>query len=121
MPIMLFKMRGVDEDEVDDVRALLKENRIDFYETPPSFWGVSMEAIWLSDDSQLEQAKQLVEEYQIQRSARVREEYQEMEREGLNETLLSRFLKEPLRFLAYLLIILLVGYLSIKPFWALIG
>ena len=67
MAHLLFKLKGVPETEADEVRALLTEHQIDFYETPPSIWGVSMEAIWLRDDEQLVTAQQLLHEYQQRR------------------------------------------------------
>ena len=39
MATLLFRLRHVPDDEADDVRALLEENGIDFYETTPGNWG----------------------------------------------------------------------------------
>ena len=64
MAIMLFKLRGVPDDEAEEVREVLKGAGIDFYETPPSRWGVSMEAIWLQDEEQMERARALIDGYQ---------------------------------------------------------
>ena len=56
MPVKLFSLRGVPDDEADEIRALLAQHAIDYYETPPGNWGVSMPAIWLPDDSELARA-----------------------------------------------------------------
>ncbi|MFO7288296.1 MAG: DUF6164 family protein, partial [Gammaproteobacteria bacterium] len=47
MAKLLLNLRGVPDDEADEIRALLEEHGIAFYETPPSRWGVSAGGIWL--------------------------------------------------------------------------
>ena len=64
MAKILFRLNGVPDDETNDVRELLTNNAIDFYETSSGNWGVSMPAIWLSDDDQFEKAKALLDAYQ---------------------------------------------------------
>lgn len=36
---ILFRLSGVPDDEADDVRMLLTDNAIDFYETSAGNWG----------------------------------------------------------------------------------
>ena len=67
MPVPVFRLRNVPDDEAEEIRNLLKHNHIDFYETPAGNWGISMPAIWLNDDDQLERAKELIKEYQQHR------------------------------------------------------
>lgn len=119
MATLLFKLKGVPDDEADEVRTLLNENNIDFYETPPSIWGVSMEAIWLRDDTQLDTAKQLLTTYQQQLAIRVKEEYQALEKEGQAPSLWRKFKEDPMQFIVFTLIIALIIYLSIQPFMSL--
>lgn len=107
------------DDEAEDVRSLLKENRIDFYETPPDIWGVSSPAIWLRDEQQLAEAKSLLKAYQAKRCASAREFQAQQEREGKGRTLLTQFREDPVRFIAYCALILAVAYISIKPFLSL--
>jgi len=113
---MLFRLRNVPDDEADEIRELLTAHGIDWYETPAGKWGISMPAIWLRDDSQLQRAGELLFEYQLQRSQRIRNEREQALREGRAETILDRIQREPLRFLLYAIGILAVLYLSIKPF-----
>jgi len=47
MSKILFRLNGVSDDEAEEVRELLASNNIDFYETSPGNWGVSMPAIGL--------------------------------------------------------------------------
>ena len=60
MPVKLFPLNGVPDDEAEDVRALLKAGDVAFHETSAGNWGISSAAIWLSDDSRLEEARALL-------------------------------------------------------------
>jgi len=119
MATLLFKLKGVPDNEANEVRALLNKNNIDFYETPPSIWGVSMEAIWLPDNRQSEEAKQLLSGYQQELKIRVKEEYEELERQGQSPNLWRKFKEDPMQFIVFTLIIALIVYLSIQPFMSL--
>lgn len=112
MAKLLFKLNGVPDDEANDVRCLLEEAGIEFYETTAGNWGVSLAAIWLSDESQLERAQLLLEEYQHARqfSAQEQSSHQPV------ESFLQRFLKYPMQVLAYCLLALAILYISVAPF-----
>jgi hypothetical protein len=106
----------VPDDEAEDVRALLKAGEIDSYETAAGNWGVSAPAIWLNDESQFAQARALIDEYQHERTLRVREEYEQRQREGRNRTIIDLIRENPLRFFAYVAVIAAILYFSTKPF-----
>lgn len=112
MSKLLFKLRGVPEDEADEIRELLTENEIDFYETSPGNWGFSMPGIWLNDESQFENARALLDAYQKERVIRVREEYAQLKREGKNRTFLDWVIENPIPFIFYVAIIGAVLYLQ---------
>ncbi|MEW5756553.1 MAG: DUF6164 family protein [Pseudomonadota bacterium] len=116
MAVMLFKLKNVPEDEADEVRALLQEHAIRFYETPPSRWGISMEAIWLEDEAQLAAARQLLDDYQKARTARIRTEYQRQRAAGEAPGLIDNIKRHPLQFIAIVLFILFILYVSTVPF-----
>lgn len=116
MAIMLFKLRGVPEDEAGEVREILDGSGINYYETPPSRWGVSMEAIWLQDEGQLEEAKALIDSYQQERVRKVRQEYEQLRAEGKGVTLLGRIRENPLLFLFTMAMIAFIVYVSVMPF-----
>lgn len=116
MAIMLMNLRHVPDDEADDLRDLLKAHHIDFYETAPNRWGISMGAIWLRDESRRDEARRLIEQYQQQRRAQAREDYERRKRAGNVETIIGRLRRHPLRTLIYLGIVALILYLSTKPF-----
>ena len=119
MATLLFPLRHVPDDEAEEVRALLSRHGIDFYETPASVFGISAGAIWLRDDTQLQFARQLIDDYEAQRYAMQRQYHEELIRRGERRTIADAFLENPLRFIIYLAIIAAVLYLSLKPFFAL--
>lgn len=116
MPVQVFRLRNVPEDEADDVRTLLVDNNIDHYETPPGNWGISMPAIWLYDDNQLERAKRLIDEYQQARQIRVRAERERSKRDGNQFNTFSQRLVNSTRLILYMGIAVIILYFSIKPF-----
>jgi hypothetical protein len=113
---LLFRLNGVPEDEADDVRELLLRHQIDFYETQAGRWGFSVAAIWLREDAEAPAARALIEEYQRERTRRVREESAALRRAGQHETLLDRLKRRPVTALVYAAIILGILYLSLMPF-----
>ena len=114
MTILLFPLRGVPDDEAEEVRKLLAEQNIDFYETSAGNWGMSMPALWLRDDADFEKARDLLNTYQQQRFLTSRENYLQSKKAGQQNTLLKVFIEKPLLFCAYLFAMLLVVYVSVK-------
>lgn len=116
MPVLLFNLKGVPDDEATEVRELLEQNHIDYYETTSGNWGVSQPAFWLKEPTQLEHAKQLINTYQQQRFKQARADYEQLRQQGLAPTLLGNFLKNPVRFILFIIIIGLIIYFSLMPF-----
>lgn len=116
MPVKLFKLNNVPDDEADEVRELLTVNGIEFYETSSGFWGVSVAAIWLRAEEQYPQARSLIDEYQKERLARAREDYARMQMAGKSRTIIDLIRENPVRFVVYLAAISAVIYFSTKPF-----
>lgn len=119
MGVQLIVLRGVPEDEAEDIRKLLREARIDYYETPEGNWGVSLPAIWVQNDDALERAQQLLADYQAKRVEQARDDYDRQAREHNLGRMLDRFRDEPLRILIYLAIVAAVLYFSTMPFLSL--
>jgi len=117
MRVLLCRLNGVPEDEAEEVRALLREHRIDHYETPGGRWGISVAGLWLPDDREFARAKQLLDAYQAARTAQARAEYARLKAEGRAETLLDRIRQQPLQFLFVLAFVAAILYLSIQPFF----
>ncbi|HEC20027.1 MAG TPA: hypothetical protein ENI97_11870 [Gammaproteobacteria bacterium] len=119
MAVLLFKLRGVPDDEANDIRQLLDDSAIDYYETSAGNWGTAVPAIWLRDELHLKRARHLIEAYQQQRSIKQREIYDQLKREGKQRTFWTLFQEAPLKIIAYIAIVLVILYFSTKPFLSL--
>ncbi|KZZ24712.1 hypothetical protein A3754_16285, partial [Alcanivorax sp. HI0083] len=103
MTTLLLNLRQVPDDEAEEVRTLLNEQQIPFYETTPSLWGISSGGIWLTNPQDRERAKVLMEGYQEQRTRRERERFEEARRDGTVPTLAGRLRDQPGRALGVLI------------------
>jgi hypothetical protein len=114
MSRLLLNLRNVPDDEADDVRAMLDAHGIAFYETRPGMWGVSGGAIFVAEDAAIAEAKRLMADYQQQRQARARAEYDAARRAGTAETFWTVLRAEPVRVaLTVLAITLLLGLVAL--------
>lgn len=114
MAKLLFPLRGVPEDEAEEVRELLSQHEINFYETSAGNWGMSMPALWLRNDGEFAKARQLLDEYQQQRQITQRQLYLQRKQAGHSQTLFKGFREKPLLFMAYSAIMALVLYVSVR-------
>lgn len=119
MPTMLFSLRQVPDDEADEVRALLREHEIGFYETPGSKWGLGAGALWTRDAEAVARAKALIAEYQERRGEQARAEHASRVRDGTAPTFLDVVRNEPLRVLLVLLGVAFFAGLCALPWYAL--
>src|SRR5690606_17261104 len=117
MSKLLFRMRNVPEDEATEVRELLESHGISYYETFAGNWGISMPALWLRDESRLQEAKQLLQEYQQQRAIRVRAELEQLRAAGEAPSLLDSFRAQPWRFALYTAAALFILFVSVSAFF----
>lgn len=115
MSKLLLNLRNVPDDEADDVRALLDAKRIAFHETKPNPWGISAGGIWVTEEADFAEAKRAFDDYEQQRSVRVRAEYAAAKRAGTAETFVGMLRADPLRVVMTLLGILLVLGLVALP------
>ncbi|HKI62424.1 MAG TPA: DUF6164 family protein [Mariprofundaceae bacterium] len=116
MRIRLFSLSHVPEDEAEDIRQLLNEHEIDFYETQASGWGISTPAIWLHDEVRQEQARALIDAYQEQRFKQARAEHEALYAAGQHKTLSDRIRENPVQVAVFVLFILFILYVSLSPF-----
>ena len=114
MARLLFSLRGVPEDEAAEVRELLNDHAIAFYETPPGNWGISLPALWLYDDAQLEEALTLLANYQRNRATTQKNLYRQLKKEGKTSTFLGNMIERPGRFILHLSFLAMILYASIK-------
>jgi hypothetical protein len=114
MALLLFPLRNVPDDEAEDIRDVLSENSISFYETNAGNWGISMPAIWLSDESLLEQARIAINAYEEERKAYLQQEYAQLKESGQADTFLKNLWYRPIPTLLVIAAIAAMFYISIK-------
>lgn len=119
MAARLYSLRNVPDDEAAAIRALLDEHNIAFYETGTGNWGISSPAIWLKHKEDKQQAMQLLEAFHHTWAIAQREEYARQQQQGNATTFFSKFKQHPLQVIIYLAIVLLILYVSTKPFLSL--
>ena len=112
MAVLIFKLRYVPDDESQDIRELLSENNIHFYETSAGILGFSMPGLWLKNEDQAAKARQLIEEYQQLRQKKALEEYRLRPR-----TFMDMFKEAPVRYISIILAIILICYFMIFLFF----
>lgn len=117
MSRLLIKLRHAPDDEIDEIRILLRQHRIDFYETQSGPWGISAPGIWLRNEQQYDRAKGLLDEYQQSRFREQRAEYERLRRAGQHRTFRQNLLENPAQTILYGLIVGLILYVSISPFF----
>lgn len=117
MSRLLIKLRHAPEDEIEEIRGLLQQQRIDFYETQAGPWGISAPAFWLKDEQQYERAKALINDYEEQRFRAQRAEYERLRRAGQHRTFLQNLAENPVQIILYCAIAGLILYFSISPFF----
>ncbi len=117
MSKLLITLRHAPDDEIQEIRSLLQEHQIDFYETQFGPWGISAPGIWVNDDHQYDRAKALLDEYQENRFREKHAEYEGLRRAGQHRTFLQNVLENPVQVILYTLIAGLILYFSISPFF----
>lgn len=116
MSKLVFTLRNVTEEEADAVRQLLTQNEIEFFETAPGNWGISLPALWLHDAADFARARALIDAYQEQRRIEVRQEYEQRRQRGEGRTIWHSFRESPLRVTIYIGLATLVLYFSVRVF-----
>lgn len=105
----VYETNWASTEEISDVLKLLGDHAIPHYETPKGIFGLSLGAIWVTQDSDYEKARRLIEDYDRSRAQRVREKYAAT-REGTGfvatlSNIRKLFVDRPYETLLYALII----------------
>ncbi|MFW5825261.1 MAG: DUF6164 family protein [Marinobacter sp.] len=116
MPHHLMNLRHVPDDEADEIRALFEQHGVQYYETPPSFWGISMGGFWAHDSDEAARAKALLRDYQDSRQRRQRQVWERALREGKGTGVWHQFLRKPVTVVAALLALVFILGVSLAPF-----
>ncbi|MCV2403944.1 DUF6164 family protein [Marinomonas sp. C2222] len=112
MATLVFKLKHVPDEEAHEIKQLLIDHEISFYETTAGRWQVSLSGLWVKDKAQAQQALELIQEDQDARS-------KEMIEPSLKDYLcgyLEHTKQNPIESLFTLVAIVLVIGLSIFPF-----
>ena len=117
MSHLIFKLNGVPEDEASEIRQLLDEADILFYETDSGRWGLGFAAIWTKEQEILELAKNLIQEYQMSRYQKVTEEHHKIEQAGEKISRFEFFLTSPIRFSLLIIFAGALAYFTVVPFF----
>lgn len=116
MPHHLMNLRHVPDDEADEIRALFEKHRVDYYETPPSFWGISMGGFWVHDDEEAQRARALLDDYQARRQHRQREAWEQALRDGRGDGIWHQLIRRPVTVIAALVALVFILGISLAPF-----
>ena len=114
MPTLLFSLRGVPDDESYEIKDILDNNNIDYYETSAGNWGVSMPALWINHHDDLTKAQDLLNNFHQSRAIEQREIYIQLKKEGKNKGVANVFMEKPIRFFVYIGAMLFILYLSAR-------
>lgn len=68
MATLIFRLKYVPDEEADEVRQLLIDNDIAFYETSAGRWQISLAGLWVKDKEQAVRARALIKADQIERA-----------------------------------------------------
>ncbi|MFT6732498.1 MAG: hypothetical protein ACJAS9_000678 [Polaribacter sp.] len=117
MPHLLFKLNSVPEDEANEVRQVLDDAEIFFYETDSGRWGFGFSGMWTKDDSQLDEAKSLIQAYQIERYQEVTEKRLKLEESGQQISRINYFMTSPIKFSVLIIFASLLAYFTVIPFF----
>lgn len=117
MAVKLTSLRNMPDDEIADIRTLLEENRLDFYETPGGLMGLGSPVLWLKQSDDLATAKALLSDYNEERSKRVRAEYEAAKARGEVRTVLDELRDNPFRFITYMAFAVFLVWITLWPFW----
>lgn len=116
MARLLFKLAQVPDDEAQEIRTLLDEHQISYYETDAGFFRVGLDAIWLADGTQEERARALISQYQAERVVRQQQNYAQLVEAGQVPGVWQHFCAQPIRFIASIIAIIFVAGLTLAPF-----
>ena len=96
------------------------DHGIEYYETPPNRWGISMGGIWIRHNADYPGARRLMDEYQARRARDARALYEDRKSRGEAEGFLEVLRRRPIQVLAYLALAAGVLALFFLPVWLLI-
>jgi len=114
---LIFKLNSVPDDEAEEIRQLLENAEIPFYETDSGRWGLGFAAIWIKEKEFLDQAKQIINDYQQERYQRITSEHKAQEEAGEKISRIEFFMQTPIKFSLLIIFAVLLAYFTVAPFF----
>lgn len=120
MARLLFRLANVPESEAEDIRQLLEENQILFYQTEAGRWQLGVDAIWVTDEDTYVAARELINQYQqgLQRDINEQIENQQYQSLGFWQGIYYGFKERPGAMLITVISILIVLMFVLMPFFS---
>ncbi len=115
MPKLLLNLRNVTEEEAHEVAELMEQHGIEHYRTPVGPFGITAGGIWLRQVEDFPRARALMDDYQAERSRRVRAELEQARREGRAETFWTHLQRRPITTVVYLLVAIFILMIFFAP------
>ena len=112
MPVLIFRLNGVSDEEAQDVLELFTNNALDSYEPSAGRWGVSVAGLWLVHENDNTRARELIDAYQLE----PQRYFEELKIEAPPETFSDRFKQSPVNVIFYSLLTATILFLSLSPF-----
>jgi len=116
MSALIFRLRNVPEEEANQVRSLLDESRIDWFETSAGNWGIGMPGLWVKNADDATRARELIDSFQQELETAEKARFRELQKSGRAPTLVESIQARPFAMLAILIFCLFIIYISINPF-----
>jgi hypothetical protein len=116
MAHLLFRLRHVTDEEAMEVRQLLDEHGFDVYETQAGFFRLGVDAIWLRNPAQRDDAEAALAEYQVERQANARQAHEEALARSEAPTLWRRLAEHPFQVTLVMVAVVLIALLTLLPF-----
>ena len=104
----VYSFAGAHPNEKDDIRKLLSDNNIIYFETPRENFGFDSSGIWVNNKKDYAKAIQLIEAYFKNRA---QSEMKESDQKSLKERIL-----DPVSLLM-ILTILILGWMYFMGYW----
>lgn len=116
MAHLLFRLRHVTDEEAMEVRQLLETHGFDVYETQAGFFRLGVDAIWLRNPAQRDDAETVLAHYQAERQAKARKAHENALARDEAPTLWRRFVAHPLQVTLVIVAVLMIALLTLLPF-----
>lgn len=115
MAKLVFRLNHVPEIEAAQVRELLDEHEIDYYETESGRWGFSVAGIWIKNNEDFARTRALIDAFQLEYSQKARAQYEQDKLDGKIPTFWQLLKQNPTTVILYWILIGFILFISTVP------